>query len=454
VGAWKGSREDGAAAEREAMPARCGGTAPLTVALTLTIAAAWVGTSQLARQAEQSPGCLSAASCAHFIVWLNGSSWVFLGLPWCALQLVASRRRRAADGATAAQSSSASSSSGADDSSANGARREEAAAAAADCTWPQVLAFFALALGTNYCYVFALEYIPASLNTAVFSTSPVLTLALSVQFLDTVVLAPRAKWASALLSIAGVALISQPWADLSPEHPFGALASAALDQPGGASRPIGCALSLAAAAGSACYQVYFKKLLGGRLGPVESGLFLSKLGLLIFVLLGAVLAVLMHSQVYVLDLESLPWPLLAGTAGLSLLFNFATTFGLSISSPVVVSLATQLGIPLNLMIDVFIDPSGSAAEALDDLTVAGVAIMLASFMLSAAADHRAAAAAAAAAAAGDSRGPQSASSSAAAAALIDGGIGAQVVAIDASDAAEDNAEEGEEEEEDRGLLSS
>jgi drug/metabolite transporter (DMT)-like permease len=441
VGAWKGSREDGAAAEREAMPARCGGTAPLTVALTLTIAAAWVGTSQLARQAEQSPGCLSAASCAHFIVWLNGSSWVFLGLPWCALQLVASRRRLAADGATA------------DDSDA---RREEAAAAAADCTWPQVLAFFALALGTNYCYVFALEYIPASLNTAVFSTSPVLTLALSVQFLDTVVLAPRAKWASALLSIAGVALISQPWADLSPEHPFGALASAALDQPGGASRPIGCALSLAAAAGSACYQVYFKKLLGGRLGPVESGLFLSKLGLLIFVLLGAVLAVLMHSQVYVLDLESLPWPLLAGTAGLSLLFNFATTFGLSISSPVVVSLATQLGIPLNLMIDVFIDPSGSAAEALDDLTVAGVAIMLASFMLSAAADHRAAAAAAAAAA-GDSRGPQSASSSAAAAAfaLIDGGgIGAQMVAIDASDAAEDNAEEGEEEEEDRGLLSS
>jgi drug/metabolite transporter (DMT)-like permease len=441
VGAWKGSREDGAAAEREAMPARCGGTAPLTVAFTLTIAAAWVGTSQLARQAEQSPGCLSAASCAHFIVWLNGSSWVFLGLPWCALQLVASRRRRAADGATA------------DDSDA---RREEAAAAAADCTWPQVLAFFALALGTNYCYVFALEYIPASLNTAVFSTSPVLTLALSVQFLDTVVLAPRAKWASALLSIAGVALISQPWADLSPEHPFGALASAALDQPGGASRPIGCALSLAAAAGSACYQVYFKKLLGGRLGPVESGLFLSKLGLLIFVLLGAVLAVLMHSQVYVLDLESLPWPLLAGTAGLSLLFNFATTFGLSISSPVVVSLATQLGIPLNLMIDVFIDPSGSAAEALDDLTVAGVAIMLASFMLSAAADHRAAAAAAAAAA-GDSRGPQSASSSAAAAAfaLIDGGgIGAQMVAIDASDAAEDNAEEGEEEEEDRGLLPS
>ena len=72
--------------------------------------------------------------------------------------------------------------------------------------------------------------------------------------------------------------------------------------------------------------------------------------------------------------------------GLSLTFNFATTFGLAVSSPVVVSLATQLGIPLNLLIDVLFNPSGSAA-ALDSMAIAGVALMLASFTLSAAADH-------------------------------------------------------------------
>jgi len=46
-------------------------------------------------------------------------------------------------------------------------------------------------------------------------------------------------------------MICEPWASLSPQRPLGALASAALDKPGGIDRPIGCALSLAAAAGSA-----------------------------------------------------------------------------------------------------------------------------------------------------------------------------------------------------------
>lgn len=60
-----------------------------------------------------------------------------------------------------------------------------------------------VALTSNYAYIAALEFIPASLNTAIFSTSPVLTLALSVQFLDAVVLAPRVKWCSVALSITG-----------------------------------------------------------------------------------------------------------------------------------------------------------------------------------------------------------------------------------------------------------
>ena len=98
---------------------------------------------------------------------------------------------------------------------------------------------------------------------------------------------------------------------------------------------------------------------------------------------------LVLAGVYRLDFSALPYALLAGTALTSLAFNFMIKFGLSVTSPVVVSLAVQLGIPLNLMIDLVLNPSGSASGALDDLAVAGVALMLASFTLSTAADIKA-----------------------------------------------------------------
>jgi drug/metabolite transporter (DMT)-like permease len=228
---------------------------------------------------------------------------LFLALPWLALRVVECTRRRRTASALPSQPPA----------------EPTPSAAAVECSWRQVLVFFALALGTNYTYIAALEFIPASLNTAVFSTSPVLTLALSVQFLDAVVLAPRAKWCSVALSIAGVAMICQPWTDLSPEQPFGGIPSASLDSPGGASRPIGSALSLAAAAGSASYQVYFKRLIiGHSLGPVASGVFLSRLGLLIFIFGGIIMGTLMQQGVYELDLPALPWALLAGSAGKSI----------------------------------------------------------------------------------------------------------------------------------------
>ena len=130
--------------------------------------------------------------------------------------------------------------------------------------------------------------------------------------------------------------------------------------------------------------MHFKRLTGRSLGPVQAGAFLARLGLLIFVLGGAVIGALMHAGVYRLEPSALPKALLAETAGLSLAFNFSTTFGLSLTSPVVVSLATQLGIPLNLAIDLLFQ--GSAARALDQQAIAGVVLMLLSFTLSALAE--------------------------------------------------------------------
>ena len=350
-------------------------------------------------QVERSSGCLLGGvhSCAHFIVWLNGSSWMFLALPWFALRIVdVFRHRPHGPGASAVITT--------------GKKNfpEQSEDNRVKFSWCEVLVFFALAVGTNYAYVAALSFIPASLNTAVFSICPVVSLALSVRFLDGTVPMPPAMWASATISVVGIALISQPWADMDDRGlRSGNITEQSIPAsllPRARSRPLGCALSFAAAVGSGCYQVYFKKIImvaahsfnadsdkvnrNGRLviGPVESGLFLARLGLLIFVVLGAALSVLICSQTYDLNLVYLPYPLLAATAGLSLLFNFATTFGLSISSPMVVSLATQLGIPLNLVIDVFFAPSGSV-ETIDSLAIGGVALMLVSFTLSTGADH-------------------------------------------------------------------
>eukprot|EP01043_Picozoa_sp_COSAG02_P033477 COSAG02_NODE_2286_length_9213_cov_149.155914_11_plen_392_part_00 len=333
---------------------------------------------------------------------------MFLALPWCALRLVAMFHRCTAHGPHASAVE------------AIGSRNlpEQSQNNQVDFSRREVLVFFALAVGTNYAYIVALDFIPASLNTAVFSICPVVSLALSVQFLDATVPVPRAMWVSATISVVGIALISQPWADIAADDPVAVeahdlLSSNNTDQfipttstAMARSRPLGCALSLAAAVGSACYQVYFKKLItvatqtnssdgdsdevshNSRLaiGPVESGLLLSRLGLLVFVVVGSALSALIYSQTYELNLGRLPYPLLAATAGLSLLFNFATTFGLSISSPMVVSIATQLGIPLNLMIDVFFEPTGSV-EAIDSLAICGVALMLVSFTLPVAADY-------------------------------------------------------------------
>ena len=409
-----------------------------TVLLTVTIAVAWVGVAQLARLAElscgggggggggepaASVGGLGAHSCTHLIVWLNGSSWVFLGVPWALRSLATRRRLRSARRSLPLKDPADEPRDVSVEAAAQGEQKkdkkpepnlmvemwdDESSSDDFDIEqvdvpyrWRHVVLFFTLALVTNYCYIAALEYIPASLNTAVFSTSPVLTLALSAKLLAEAVDSPCVRWLAIGLSVGGVVLISEPWVALSDTSGGGG---------GGASgsgsmlvsladsdeltmadaRLGGCILSFVAAAGTAAYQVTFKRIMGERLSdPVALGLFMAKLGSQVFLIYGGVMWGLVLAGVYRLDFSALPYALLAGTALTSLAFNFMIKFGLSVTSPVVVSLAVQLGIPLNLMIDLVLNPSGSASGALDDLAVAGVALMLASFTLSTAADIKA-----------------------------------------------------------------
>ncbi|CAE7665492.1 unnamed protein product [Symbiodinium necroappetens] len=121
-----------------------------------------------------------------------------------------------------------------------------------------------IALTTNFSYIGALHFLPASLNTAIFSSSPVFTLLLQTVFLPEsgghgdAVAPQRWKVLSVGLSVIGVLLIAEPWhgsargSDLTEEE-----------------RVLGVLLSLFSALGTAIYQVYFKHTFGDSMGPDE-----------------------------------------------------------------------------------------------------------------------------------------------------------------------------------------
>jgi len=233
--------------------------------------------------------------------------------------------------------------------------------------------FLMIALATNFLYMAALHFLPASLNTAIFCTSPVFTLLLSAVFLHGPADRSSGRMAlytrqalSVALSVVGVILIAEPW------HAVGnSLNNGLLD-----TRLVGASLSLCAALGTAVYQVYFKATFGDRMQPEEVGLFLANMGMLASLLYGMVGLGFLFSGIYPLQLRSVPWGLVLSTAMSSAVFNFLIKFGLSRDSPVALSLATQIGIPLNLLLDVVV-----VHASVQRTQVLGTFAMLVSFTL-------------------------------------------------------------------------
>merc|ERR1719412_2643253 len=92
--------------------------------------------------------------------------------------------------------------------------------------------------------------------------------------------------------------------------------------------------------------------------------------------MGAVVMVAVAGGVYPLQLNLVPWSLVGATAASSAMFNFLIKFGLSADTPVAMSLATQIGIPLNLLLDVVVVHANVRL-----LQAAGALVMLVSFSL-------------------------------------------------------------------------
>lgn len=322
--------------------------------LLLAIAASWVGVAQLARSAEKVNGALQQTSIVHLMTWANATAWIILAVPH------AIRKSKETKDESMGWRSSLT---------------HLVTTDVFQCR--HAFQFLALALATNYAYIGALHFLPASLNTAVFCTSPVFTLMFSVVWLSPSpsdaetqpgilsLCRSLCTWQgmAVVLSLAGVVCIAEPW-QTSTSHMSAT------------ERLCGVGLALAAALGTATYQVYFKATFGDRMQADEVGLFLSYMGTLIFVIGGVILACMLRSGVYPLQLGLVPWGHVVSTSLSSAIFNFLIKFGLSRDTPVAISLATQIGIPLNLMIDVLI-----VGARISGFQVLGTILMLLAFSL-------------------------------------------------------------------------
>ncbi|CAE6971730.1 unnamed protein product [Symbiodinium natans] len=208
--------------------------------LLLSISLSWVGVAQLARAAEVDAERLQARSVVPLLTWANATAWIFLALPHML--------RRARAGA---------------DIPGTGARLLDFVTTEAfKVSHPPRFLF--IALTTNFSYIGALHFLPASLNTAIFSSSPVFTLLLQTMFLESGWRGDAGsqgwKALSVGLSVVGVLLIAEPW--------HGSLGGSDLDEQ--RLRIIGVLLSLFSALGTAIYQVYFKQTFGDSMRPEEA----------------------------------------------------------------------------------------------------------------------------------------------------------------------------------------
>lgn len=316
--------------------------------LLLGIAASWVGVAQLARAAEKINVSAQPTSIVHLMTWANATAWMCLAAPH------AIRRSQ----------------------EAHSENHKLVQIFSADVfQFRHAFQFVLIALVTNYAYIGALHYIAASLNTAIFCTSPVFTLLFSSIWLSPSAegYAPSVRsfcrsccscqGLAVYLSIIGVYCIAEPWRGSYTHARF-------------SSRMTGVALSLVAAVGTATYQVFFKATFGDRMRADEVGLFLAYMGSLIFVICGTLLAGAVWSGVYPLQFHLVPWGLVLSTSISSAVFNFLIKFGLSRDTPVAVSIATQIGIPLNLMVDVLV-----VQARIDAFQGFGAMMMLVAFSL-------------------------------------------------------------------------
>lgn len=217
--------------------------------------------------------------------------------------------------------------------------------------------FYTLYVGANVCYVWALSSISPGLVAALFGSCSAMVAIMSFFVLGTGCSAW--KVASVVFASMGVPLV-------------------ALGGGSGSGEVVGVVLALMAALFAATYKVAFAVFLG-RASVEELGLFLSLLGL-VNVTVGMVPLVLMGYfgvETAFWTLEGVDWNTVMGGTVLTWLFNFCIAFGITITSPLYISIGVVLSIPLTMLTDVVIN-----GKSLPDPAMgwAGAALIVISFV--------------------------------------------------------------------------
>ncbi|KAE9555075.1 hypothetical protein FO519_001736 [Halicephalobus sp. NKZ332] len=201
----------------------------------------------------------------------------------------------------------------------------------------RVIPFLILWIGANYCYSQGLGHISASAASAIMSSNVAMVCVLSWVLLKDKV--DPLKVIAVFAAIGGVIVIS-----LDDEY---------------AGNLLGVLLVIASAAFAAFYKVMFKKLIGdANLGQVS--IFMSGLGLLNILLNIVPTVIMVWLKADRIDWNYVPWWTLAGSAALSLLFNFLVNFGIALLNPLLISIGMLCGIPVSAIIDIFfrdLDPT-------------------------------------------------------------------------------------------------
>jgi len=193
-------------------------------------------------------------------------------------------------------------------------------------THPQLLLFTLLYTGTNLCYIFALQYLTASLATTIFALTPAWVYVFSlVTFKEEV---DRGKLGACALGVAGsvVAVLGA--------HEDGVSGSV-----------VGVMAILAASVCAAAYKVAFNYCFSPS-SPEFVAEVLSRVGAINA--LTVWIAIVATGDVWVDATTLLPQ---LGHALAAITFNFLINFGVGQCHPVTISLGTLLGIPITTVYD-------------------------------------------------------------------------------------------------------
>lgn len=207
---------------------------------------------------------------------------------------------------------------------------------------------YMLYVAANVSYVKALQGLAPALVSAIFCAAPGLVLLLSWPVLGRPI--QRIEVASVLLGLGGILMITQPWKTTST--------TSGSDHDNSSLNALYATISPAA---SAVYKVFFAKFysdaswkyVGSRLGGLA----------VVNLLIGTLLVVAYLSVGGEPDPTSslsapIPWQWILPSNAASIAFNFLINFGVTITFPLFVSVASLLSTAANLVIDAVFSGDG------------------------------------------------------------------------------------------------